>query len=51
MELHYYVVRMQHDNGVVNIQTCASSAEVAKALVLRAEGAPERACLSVKEIS
>jgi hypothetical protein len=50
MDYHYYVVEMQHDKGVVRIQTCAHDADTARALVCRAEGAPERACLSVKEI-
>jgi hypothetical protein len=51
MDYHRYVVTMQHDNGVVRIETVARDADTARALVIRAEGAPERACLGVKEIS
>lgn len=51
MALHRYIVEMQHDKGVVRLETVATSAEAARALVIRAEGAPERACLGVKEIS
>lgn len=49
-EVKKFLVRVKHDNGIVRITTTASSEDAAKQKIMSAEGCPERAILSVKEI-
>jgi hypothetical protein len=50
MDVHRYLVRVKHDNGIVNIKTTATSEEWARKVVMKAEGCPERAIISVQWI-
>lgn len=49
-ELHYYIVRLQHDLGTVRVITTALDHRVAIARVLEAAGAPRNAVLTVQKI-
>ena len=46
-----YAVKVKYDNGTKIIKTSASSEDVARAKVCNAEGCPESAIISTKEIS
>lgn len=49
VETTMYDVRIRHDAGTVTIRTAASSPEAATAIVLKAESAPARSVVSVRE--
>ena len=50
MQVNQYIVSMQHDDGVIRIQTAATSKEAAAVIVCKAEHAPRRSVISIKRI-
>ena len=44
-----FSVKVKHDNGAIKIETTASDEEAAKGKVMKAEGCPKSAIISVKE--
>ena len=48
-ELQKYAVKVKHDKGTTTIVTMASSEDAAKENVIKSEGCPERAIISVKK--
>ena len=49
-DIHTYKIRLQHDEGYVNITTTATSPEQAVSQILRAEGAPQSAVVSCDDL-
>jgi len=48
--MRYYIVRVKHDNGVINIRICARTMCQAIELVKIAENCPDGAIRSVRRV-
>ena len=48
MEIIKYKFKVKHDEGSINISTVASTQQIAKEMIMAAEGCPER---SIKFVS
>ena len=45
-----FIVKVQHDKGIIKIQTAADDAQAAHKIICAAEGCPDCAILSVTEL-
>lgn len=50
LPLKKYSIKVKHDKGTITIKTSASSEEAARTKVCNAEGCPESAIISSKEV-
>jgi hypothetical protein len=48
--MKYYIVRLKHDHGIINIRICAQDMRTAIDLVKIAENCPEGAIRSVRRV-